>query len=66
MEMRLLKIAVFTLFAAMLVSPLAVRNIVSGQSASEAPTGFDNLTNGFVPQTDHDKNREEFENEETI
>ena len=64
--MRLLKIAVFALFAAMLVSPLAVKNIVSGQSATEAPTGFDDLTNGFALQTEHDKNREEFENEETI
>ena len=64
--MRLLKLTVLALFAAMLVSPLAVRNMVSGQSGTEAPTGFDNLTNGFVLQTDHDKNREEFENEETI
>src|SRR6185436_13777508 len=66
LKMRLLKIAVFALFAAMLVSPLAVKNIVSGQSATEAPTGFDDLTNGFALQTEHDKNREEFENEETI
>src|SRR5262249_32832891 len=32
----------------------------------EAPTGFNNLTNGFIPQTEHDKNREEFEHQETI
>jgi CxxC motif-containing protein (DUF1111 family) len=64
--MRLLTIAVLALFAATLVSPLAVRNTVSAQSGTEAPTGFDNLTNGFALQTEHDKNREEFENEETI
>ena len=64
--MRLLKIAVLALFAATLVSPLAIRNTVFSQSGVEAPTGFDNLTNGFIPQTDHDKNREEFAHEETI
>jgi len=64
--MRLLKKAVLALFAATLVSGFAVRNTVSGQSGTEAPTGFDNLTNGFALQTEHDKNREEFENEETI
>jgi len=64
--MRLLKITLLALFAMTIVSPLAVKNTVSGQSGTEAPTGFDNLTNGFVLQTEHDKNREEFENEETI
>ena len=65
--MRLVTIAVLALFAATLVSPLAIRNNVSAQSGgTEAPTGFDNLTNGFAIQTEHDKNREEFENEETI
>lgn len=64
--MRLVIIAVLVLFAAMLVAPFAVRNSVSAQSGTEAPTGFDNLTNGFTLQTDHDKNREEFENEETV
>jgi CxxC motif-containing protein (DUF1111 family) len=64
--MRLSMITVLALFAVMLVLPLALRNTVSSQSGAEAPTGFDNLTNGFVLQIDHDKNREEFENEETI
>jgi len=64
--MRRLMITVLALFAATLLSPLALRNTVSSQSGTEAPTGFDNLTNGFALQTDHDKNREEFEHEETI
>src|SRR5262249_36080998 len=64
--MRLLKIAGLALFAAMLVSSAALRSTVSGQSGTEAPTGFDNLTNGFTLQTDQDKNREEFEHEETV
>jgi len=55
--MRLVPIAVLALFAAMLVSPSAMRNLVSAQSGgNEAPTGFDNLTNGFALQTEHDKN----------
>ena len=63
--MRLLKMTFLALFATTLVSPLAFRNTVFSQSGTEAPTGFDNLTNGFALQTDHDKNREEFEHEET-
>jgi CxxC motif-containing protein (DUF1111 family) len=38
----------------------------TAQSGTEAPTGFDNLTNGFSLQTKHTKNREEFEHEETV
>jgi CxxC motif-containing protein (DUF1111 family) len=34
---------------------------VAQQSATEAPTGFDDLTNGFVEQAAHDLNREVFE-----
>ena len=64
--MRRLMITVLALFAATLVSTLGFRNTVSGQSGVEAPTGFDNLTNGFTLQTDHDKNRAEFEHEETV
>ena len=48
--MRILKISVLLLFAAALVLPFAFTSTVEGQAASEAPRGFDNLTNGFVPQ----------------
>ena len=64
--MKYLKIAVLLLFSAALASPSAFTNTIANQSVTEAPTGFDNLTNGFVSQTDHDKNREEFEQEETV
>jgi CxxC motif-containing protein (DUF1111 family) len=64
--MRRLMITVLALFIATLVSTLGFRNTVSGQSGTEAPTGLDNLTNGFTLQTDHDKNREEFEHVETV
>ena len=39
----------------------------SGQStASEAPTGFDTLTNGFVDQATHDADRDKFEERDTV
>src|SRR5688500_7728966 len=34
--------------------------------AEEAPHGFDDLTNGFVSQSQHEKNREVFERQVTI
>jgi CxxC motif-containing protein (DUF1111 family) len=34
---------------------------VYGQAATEAPAGFDNLTNGFVPQATYDLDRDVFE-----
>jgi hypothetical protein len=48
--MRTLKLSVLFLFAAALVLPFAFTSSVEGQAAVEAPRGFDNLTNGFVPQ----------------
>jgi CxxC motif-containing protein (DUF1111 family) len=36
------------------------------QSPSEAPTGFDNVTNGHIPQAEFDKNRATFEEVEGI
>jgi CxxC motif-containing protein (DUF1111 family) len=41
--------------------------VVSGQSgATEAPAGFDNLTNGFVSQTDMDAARATFEERDDV
>jgi CxxC motif-containing protein (DUF1111 family) len=41
--------------------------VVTGQSgATEAPTGFDNLTNGFVPQATFDADRAVFEERDDI
>jgi CxxC motif-containing protein (DUF1111 family) len=64
--MTSLKIAVLLLCTAALASSSAFTNTVANQTVTEAPTGFDNLSNGFVSQTDHDRNREEFEKEETV
>ncbi len=46
--MKLLKIIVLCCFAAAFVLPTVFTDTVSGQA--EAPAGFDNLTNGLVPQ----------------
>jgi len=39
---------------------------VWGQNATEAPAGFDDRSNGFVNQAQHDKDRIEFEEQATI
>jgi CxxC motif-containing protein (DUF1111 family) len=39
---------------------------LEGQSATEAPAGFDNLTNGFVSQAQMDADRETFEERDDI
>ena len=51
-----LKILIFFLFAVALALPLWTSRTVEGQSATEAPTGFDTLTNDatFVSQATHD------------
>ena len=58
--MRTLKVSVLFLFAAGLVLPFAFTSSVEGQAASEAPRGFDNLTNGFATQAEMDAARDEF------
>jgi len=63
--MRKLKLLVALFFAMALTLPFATPSTVEGQAATEAPTGFDNLTNGFTNQTTFDVNREIFEEVET-
>src|SRR5438034_6003896 len=43
-----------------------VSTLVEGQSAGEAPAGFDDQTNGSTTQAIFDANKEEFEQRETI
>ena len=51
--MKVLKMFVIAFFASALVASLALAPAVRSQSgATEAPQGFDNLTNGFEPQGD--------------
>jgi CxxC motif-containing protein (DUF1111 family) len=66
--MKQLKIAVMTVIAAGLVVLLGYPSPAGGQPGlpTEAPTGFDNLTNGFTDQAAYDANREEFEDVDLI
>src|SRR2546428_8434181 len=64
--MKILKISVMLLFAATLVLPFAFTRTVEGQSATEAPTGMDTLTNGFVDQATHDGDRATFEERDDV
>jgi CxxC motif-containing protein (DUF1111 family) len=63
-----LKILIFFLFAIALALPLWTSRTVEGQSASEAPTGFDTLTNDatFVSQATHDGDRDTFEERDDV
>src|SRR6266576_4027309 len=58
-----LKILIVFLFAVALALPLWSSTTVEGQSATEAPTGFDTLTNDatFVSQATHDADRDTFQ-----
>ena len=64
--MRSLKLMVALIFLTMIMIQVGPTRIVSGQSAPEAPTGFDNDTNGFVDQATHDQDRAAFEEREEI
>jgi Tol biopolymer transport system component len=48
--MKVLKLFVIALFAMALAFALVRTRTVSGQSPTEAPAAFDNMTNGFEPQ----------------
>jgi hypothetical protein len=60
--MTRLKVIALVLFAVAFALPIAVPRHAEGQSgATEAPTGFDTLTNGMVTQAVHDGDRDTFE-----
>ncbi len=58
-----LKILIFFLFAVALALPVWSARTVESQAATEAPTGFDTLTNDatFVSQATHDADRDTFQ-----
>src|SRR5262249_132673 len=65
--MRTLKISLLVLFAMGISYPLYTNNSVYSQAGpTDAPTGFDNLTNGFTTQAQMDADRLVFEERETI
>src|SRR5882672_3069934 len=63
---KLLKVFTLSLFAVALALPLWVSRTVEGQGATEAPSGFDTLTNGMVTQAVHDADRLTFEERDTV
>ena len=63
---KTLRLAAFLLFAVALALPILQSRSVEGQSVTEAPTGFDTLTNGFVTQAVHDEDRGTFEERDTV
>ncbi len=64
--MKLLKFSVVVLFAMLALGVVAASRIVIGQAVTEAPTGFDNKTNGMIDQLAFDAAREAFEERDTI
>jgi CxxC motif-containing protein (DUF1111 family) len=58
---RILQVLALSLFAVALAVPMWMSRPVEGQGATEAPTGFDTLTNGLVSQADHDADRDTFQ-----
>src|SRR5436189_896967 len=63
--MKILRICVVLLAAVALALPLRTVRNAESQAATEAPAGFDNLTNGLVNQATHDADRATFEDVET-
>src|ERR1700738_1148986 len=63
---RFLQVLALSLFAAALALPMWMSRPVQGQGATEAPTGFDTLTNGLVTQDVHDGDRATFEERDDV
>src|SRR6266704_1953461 len=63
---RYLRVLVFLLFATALALPIWKSTTVESQSATEAPTGMDTLTNGLVTQAVHDGDRATFEERDIV
>lgn len=64
--MKQLAVHLLLFFVAGSVLAFVFTEDVKSQSESEAPTGFDNLTNGFVDQATFEAAREAFEEREEI
>jgi len=60
------RVSLLIFFCCILLLLLFISVAGAGAPASEAPTGFDNLTNGFVSQSIYDSARATFEQPETV
>jgi CxxC motif-containing protein (DUF1111 family) len=64
--MKLLKLIMLGCFAAAFVLPAVLTRTVTVHGATEAPTGYDNATNGFESQAQMDADRATFEERDDI
>jgi len=64
--MRLTRLVALGLGGLALVTPTRFTGHVESQSATEAPTGYDNQTNGFVDQPTFDADRAVFEERDDL
>src|SRR5438270_1437995 len=64
--MKLLTLLAICCFVAAFIIPTVWTHTVWGQSATEAPAGYDNLTNGFLSQTDFNADKATFEERDDI
>jgi len=64
--MKFMKVFALLLFAVALGLPVWMPRAVESQGGSEAPTGFDTLTNGMVTQAVHDGDRDTFEERDDV
>ena len=64
--MRFLKLLTSLCFVAALVLPAAYTSAEQNQLVTEAPSGFDDQTNGFIPQDEFNGEKATFEERETI
>src|SRR6266545_3454910 len=63
---KLMKVFALLLFTVALALPMWMSRAVESQSAAEAPTGFDTLTNGMVNQATHDGDRDTFQERDEV
>jgi CxxC motif-containing protein (DUF1111 family) len=64
--MRRLQVLALALFMVALALPILTPRPAQTQGATEAPTGMDTLTNGFVDQATHDADRLTFEERDDV
>jgi CxxC motif-containing protein (DUF1111 family) len=64
--MRILKIITFLLFGAVLLLPVTFTSATQLQPATEAPTGFDDKTNGLISQDQFDADKQVFDEPKLI
>src|SRR5262245_42669451 len=64
--MRLTRLVALGLGGLALVAPTRLTGHVESQSATEAPTGYNNLTNGFVDQATFDADKAVFEERDDL